>query len=122
MAHVVDLKTFTDNRGNLTVIERVLPFDIKRIFYIYGVDESVRGGHRHHTTRQAAVCIHGSCKVYNNNGHIEETFCLENPSICLILEPEDWHEMFDFSRDAILMVFASEFFNEKDYIFEKYGD
>ena len=48
MAHIIDLKTFTDNRGNLTVIEKVLPFDIKRIFYIYGVDDSVRGGHRHH--------------------------------------------------------------------------
>lgn len=50
MAHIIDLKTFTDNRGNLTVIEKVLPFDIKRIFYIYGVDDSVRGGHRHHKT------------------------------------------------------------------------
>ena len=122
MAHVVDLKTFTDRRGNLTVIEKVLPFDIKRVFYIYGVDDSVRGGHRHHTTRQAAVCIRGSCKVYSNSGKREETFNLDNPSICLILEAEDWHEMFDFSRDAILMVLASGHFDEKDYIYEKYGD
>ena len=48
MAHIIDLKTFTDKRGNLTVIEKVIPFDIKRVFYIYGVDDSKRGGHRHH--------------------------------------------------------------------------
>ena len=53
MAELIDLKTFTDVRGNLTVIEKVIPFDIKRIFYIYGVDNSVRGGHRHHKTIQA---------------------------------------------------------------------
>ena len=47
MARLIDLKTFTDTRGNLTVIEKVIPFDIKRIFYIYGVDDSRRGGHRH---------------------------------------------------------------------------
>jgi hypothetical protein len=57
MAELTDLKTFTDKRGNLTVIERIIPFDVKRIFYIYGVDESVRGGHRHKTTVQAAICL-----------------------------------------------------------------
>jgi len=57
MTYMIDLKTLTDKRGNLTVIEKVIPFDIKRIFYIYGVDESERGGHRHHKTIQAAICI-----------------------------------------------------------------
>ena len=55
MAELIDLKTYTDQHGNLTVIEKVIPFDIKRIFYIYGVDDSVRGGHRHHKTIQAAI-------------------------------------------------------------------
>jgi dTDP-4-dehydrorhamnose 3,5-epimerase-like enzyme len=120
MARLIDLKTFTDKRGNLTVIEKVVPFDIKRIFYIYGVDESKRGGHRHHKTVQAAVCIKGSCTIYNNNGKTEETFKLDKPNKCLILEPNDWHTMNDFSADAILMVLASENFDEKDYIFEPY--
>jgi len=120
MAHIIDLKTFTDKRGNLTVIEKTIPFDIKRIFYIYGVDDSKRGGHRHHKTRQAAICITGSCKIYNNDGEKEETFDLDAPNKCLILESNDWHTMFDFSPDAILMVLASEFFDEKDYIFESY--
>lgn len=120
MAKLIDLKTFTDARGNLTVVEKVLPFDIKRVFYIYGVDDSRRGGHRHKKTIQAAVCIKGSCKIYNNNNKVEEDFELNAPSKCLILNPEDWHAMHDFSKDAILMVFASEYFDDADYIFEPY--
>ncbi len=59
MAHVIDLKTFNNKRSNLTIIEKVIPFEIKRIFYIYGVDDSKRGGHRHHNTIQVAICIKG---------------------------------------------------------------
>jgi len=120
MARILDLKTFTDSRGNLTVIEKVIPFAIKRIFYIYGVDNSVRGGHRHHNTIQAAICICGSCTIYNNDGTKEEEFLLDKPSKCLILDPKDWHRMHKFSSDAILMVLASEFYDEKDYIFTPY--
>lgn len=122
MAYLIDLKTFTDTRGNLTVVERVIPFSIKRIFYIYGVDESVRGGHRHKQTFQAAVCIKGHCHIHNNNGKKKEIFVLDNPSKCLILEPEDWHTMDNFTPDAILMVLASEYFDPNDYIFEPYAD
>ncbi len=120
MAYLIDLKTFTDKRGNLTVIEKSLPFKIKRIFYIYGVDGSVRGGHRHHKTIQAAICIKGRCKIFNNDGKKKEVILLKKPSQCLILEQKDWHEMFEFSKNAILMVLASEYFEEGDYIFEKY--
>ena len=120
MAYRIDLKTFTDKRGNLTVIEKVIPYDVKRIFYIYGVDESVRGGHRHKTTIQAAICLKGSCIIHNNNGEKEETFALDQPNKCLVLEPRDWHIMTDFTPDAILMVLASEYFDHADYIFEPY--
>ena len=120
MANIIDLRTFTDKRGNLTVIEKTIPFGIKRIFYIYGVDDSKRGGHRHKKTKQAAICIKGRCSIYNNNGKKEETFSLDAPNKCLIIHPEDWHTMFDFSSDAILMVLASEFFEESDYIFQPY--
>ena len=122
MAYILDLQTFTDKRGNLTVIENVLPFSIERVFYIYGVDDSKRGGHRHHRTIQAAICIQGECKIFNNNGASEEVFHLDKPSICLILEPNDWHIMFDFSPNAILMVLASEKYDPKDYIFDKYPE
>ncbi|HVK49827.1 MAG TPA: FdtA/QdtA family cupin domain-containing protein [Pseudobacter sp.] len=121
MAQLIDLKTFTDKRGNLTVIEKVVPFDIKRIFYIYGVDESKRGGHRHKKTIQAAICIQGSCRIYNNNGSTEEYFELNRPDKCLLIHPEDWHTMDQFTPDAILMVLASEYFDANDYIFEPYS-
>ena len=120
MAYQIDLKTFTDIRGNLTVIEKVIPFDIKRVFYIYGVDDSKRGGHRHHSTIQAAICIKGKCTIYNNDGSKEEFFELDKPNKCLILETKDWHTMYNFSEDAILMVFASEYFDNSDYIYEPY--
>jgi dTDP-4-dehydrorhamnose 3,5-epimerase-like enzyme len=120
MAQFIDLKTFTDKRGNLTVIEKVIPFDVKRIFYIYGVDNSVRGGHRHHKTIQAAICIKGSCIIHNNDGKEKAEFILDQPHKCLILEPKDWHNMYAFSEDAILMVLASEYFEAEDYIYDNY--
>ncbi len=122
MAKLITLTTFSDKRGNLTVIEKQLPFPIKRVFYIYGVDDSVRGGHRHHKTIQAAVCINGSCVVSNNDGEKKESFKLDDPNKCLILENSDWHTMSNFSKDAVLLVFASESFDPTDYIFEPYHD
>ena len=121
MAYQIDLKTFTDRRGNLTVIEKVVPFQIQRIFYIYGVDDSIRGGHRHHSTMQAAICLQGSCEIHSDDGKEKSLFVLDQPNKCLILEPKDWHTMDHFSKDAILMVLASEYFDEKDYIFESYN-
>lgn len=120
MAKIIDLKTFTDIRGNLTVIEKIIPFEIKRIFYIYGVDSSIRGGHRHKKTIQAAICIKGSCRICNYNSKEKESFILDTPSKCLILNPEDWHTMDNFTSDAILMVLASEYFDANDYIYTEY--
>lgn len=120
MAHLINLKTFVDERGSLTVIEKVIPFVIKRVFYIYGVDASIRGQHRHRKTRHAVISISGRCTVYNNNGEKEEIFELDMPNQCLILEPEDWHSIYNFSVGSILLVFASEYFQENDYIWEPY--
>lgn len=120
MAELLSLKTFIDTRGRLTVVEKEIPFDIKRFFYIYGVDDSLRGGHRHKTTIQAAICIHGSCTIENNDGELKEIFHLDSPEKCLLLYPYDWHIMKDFSNDAILMVFASTIFDPNDYIFDPY--
>jgi len=120
MAYLIDLETHTDKRGNLTVIEDIFPFTIQRVFYIYGVDKSERGGHRHHKTIQAAVCIKGDCKIFSSDGETNQVYHLDKPSKCVLLEPSDWHKMYDFSEDAILMVLASEKFNKSDYIFESY--
>lgn len=124
MAQYIDLKTFTDSRGNLTVIEKILPFDIKRVFYIYGVDDSLRGHHRHKKTIQAAIALQGKCRIVNQGGLLlpVKEFYLNSPSKCLIINPEDYHWMDNFSSDCILMVFASENFDKEDYIYEKYND
>ena len=125
MAYLLNLVNFKDTRGELTVLdnaERLLPFKIKRVFYIYNVDETARGGHRHHETIQAAICIHGSCKVWNNDGETIHEYHLDNPSKCLILETKDWHKMYDFTPDAVLLVFASNTFDSSDYIYEPYPE
>jgi dTDP-4-dehydrorhamnose 3,5-epimerase-like enzyme len=122
MARLIDLQTYTNDRGNLTVIEKVLPFEIKRVFFIYGVDESVRGKHRHKVTVQAAVAIQGSCTIVNqlpDTSNLQE-FDLNQPSQCVILDPKDFHWMHKFSKDCILMVFASEYFDPDDYIYTPY--
>jgi dTDP-4-dehydrorhamnose 3,5-epimerase-like enzyme len=121
MAYTINLQTFTDERGSLTVIEKVVPFPIKRIFYIYGVNNSIRGGHRHHRTLQAAICIQGQCIIYNDDGNTCQEFTLDTPCKCLVIETSDWHRMYNFSTDAILMVLASEYFAAEDYIYEPYA-
>jgi dTDP-4-dehydrorhamnose 3,5-epimerase-like enzyme len=120
MANIINITTFKDSRGILTVLDKIIDFEIKRLFYIYSVDNSDRGGHRHHNTRQAAICIQGSCKITNDNGQKVDIFELNTPDKCLILEPEDWHVMHEFSKDAILLVLASTAFDPKDYIYEPY--
>ena len=84
------------------------------------MDESIRGNHRHHKTIQAAICIKGSCIISNDNGINKEAFLLDTPTKCLILNPEDYHSMHNFTSDAILLVLASEHFDSKDYIYEPY--
>lgn len=121
MAHILDLKTFSDKRGSLTVIERELPFQVRRIYYIHDVPaDQIRAGHRHRKNIQALVCIRGGCGVYVNNGTTKETYRLERPDRCLIMEPQDWHTMYDFTPDAMLLVLASEPYDLNDYIDEEY--
>lgn len=102
------------------MLDNIVPFEIKRLFYIYSVDNTDRGGHRHHETIQAAICIQGACQITNNNGLKSEIFHLDSPDKCLILLPEDWHIMHHFTSDAILLVLASTAFDPKDYIYEPY--
>jgi dTDP-4-dehydrorhamnose 3,5-epimerase-like enzyme len=120
MAELIELNKFKDQRGELTVIEKILPFEVKRVFYIYNVDHSVRGKHRHHKTIQAVICINGTCTIGNDNGVRKEEFILNSKTQCLILYPEDYHWMFNFSKDSILLVLASEYFDPSDYIYEPY--
>jgi dTDP-4-dehydrorhamnose 3,5-epimerase-like enzyme len=115
----IKLPTHSDSRGRLTVVENI-PFDIKRVYYIYDVDGCERGHHRHKKTVQLLVCINGYCAIEMNNGKSINTVLLASPEEGLIVRPGDWHKIYDFSKDAILMVLASEPFNEDDYIYENY--
>ena len=119
MAYLIDLPTFKDDRGSLTVVEKLFPFEIKRFYYIYDAT-SKRGGHRHKNTIQALICIGGSCEIYINNGEKDEIVVLDTPIKCLILEPQDWHTMDKFSKGSTLLVFASELYDKDDYIDEEY--
>lgn len=119
MAYVIELSSFYDTRGSLTVVEKVLPYDIKRVYYVYNVKEK-RGGHRHIKTIQGLISINGSCEVFVDDGNIQKTFLLDSPSKCLIVEPKDWHTMDKFAEGTVLLVLSSEYYDEDDYIVERY--
>lgn len=117
MAYLVDIPVFDSDKGQLTVVEGLLPGNIKRLYYIDSVPENYeRGGHRHHKTVQILICIKGSCSVYCDNGVEESVFVLNTKEKGLFLEPEDWHIMEHFSHDAVLLVIANELYDVNDYI------
>ena len=118
MAKIIKFKTYSDIRGCLTVLEKQIPFDIKRVFYIYEVDDSKRGFHKHNLTRQVAICIQGSCDIVIENSK-KVAYRLNKPDIGLVIEPDDFHWMENFSNDSILLILASEFYDENDYIYTK---
>jgi dTDP-4-dehydrorhamnose 3,5-epimerase-like enzyme len=108
-----------DERGLLVAYEsaRNIPFEIKRVFCIYHTKEGVaRGQHSHYKTKQLLVAIHGSCKVSLDNGKEKKTYLLDNPDKGLLQKELIWGEMFDFSQDCVLMVFADDYYRNEDYI------
>lgn len=120
MAKLLHLSTFESDAGDLTVFEKILPDEIKRVFYIRGKEGHERGGHRHLKTWQALVCINGSCRVFVDNSKKQESFYLDSPEKCLLLSPEDWHVMDEFTDSSILLVLANTQYEKEDYIFEPY--
>jgi hypothetical protein len=117
MAQLINAKTYADSRGKLTVIDKIIPFDIKRIFYIYDATGE-RGKHSHKINKSALVCVKGKCKVRVNDGKKIDIYELDAPEKILILQPEEYRTMYDFSPDAVLLVLASEHFVD-DYIDEE---
>lgn len=108
-----------DKRGQLIALEELkdIPFKIKRVYYMYDtVDGVIRGYHAHKSLEQILICIHGSCKVRLDNGMEKKVVPLERPYEGLYVANNIWREMYDFSEDAVLMVLASELYNEEDYI------
>ena len=120
----MEIKTYEfephgDERGQLVAIEEFkdVPFDIKRVYYMYDTTEGVvRGKHAHKSLEQILICVHGSCKILLDNGREKESTVLDKPNLGLYISNDTWREMSEFSEDAVLMVLASEVYNEEDYI------
>lgn len=108
-----------DDRGSLIALEshKDVPFDIKRVYYIFGTKQGVaRGFHAHKNLKQVAVCVSGSCRFLLDNGQEKQEIVLDSPSTGLLIEGLIWREMHDFSRDCVLLVLASHRYDESDYI------
>lgn len=126
----MEIKTITfqphgDDRGQLVAVEQLkdVPFDIKRVYYMYDTGENVvRGKHAHKSLQQVLICVHGSCKIKLDNGTETETVILNKPNEGLYVSNILWREMYDFTPGTVLMVLASELYDESDYIrnYEEY--
>ena len=112
---MLQLPTFVDSRGALTVLEKALPFEVVRTYWIYGADGQTRGGHRHAYTRQALISIVGHVSIFMNDGVSQEVVELTKPNQCLLVEPKDWHTM-TFGPGSILMVLSSHSYDRSEYI------
>ncbi|BCN32528.1 sugar 3,4-ketoisomerase [Anaeromicropila herbilytica] len=108
-----------DERGQLIALEEYkdIPFEIKRVYYMYDTKDGVRRGyHAHKSLEQILVCINGTCKILLDNGNEKKVVTLESRCEGLYIPNNMWREMYDFSEDAVLMVLASNYYNEEDYI------
>ena len=114
-----DFKIRGDERGSLIAIEENIdiPFSFKRVYYIFDTQAGVtRGLHAHRALRQVLVCVHGSCKVMLDDGIEKISVAMNKVSRGLLVDPMIWHEMYDFSADCVLLVLASDIYDESDYI------
>lgn len=124
---IVNFKTLGDDRGSLIALEENYntPFAIKRVYYIFDTKQGVRRGyHAHIDLKQIAICVKGSCKFVLDNGQTREDVLLNTPNKGLLIEGLIWREMYDFSPDCVLVVLASEHYDEDDYIrdYQKFID
>ena len=115
----ISFKLLGDEDGSLVSLEgnKSVPFDIKRVYYIFGTKKGVsRGFHAHRNLKQVAICVTGSCRFILDNGRLREEVVLDKSTTGLLIDDLTWREIYDFSPDCVLMVLASEHFDELDYI------
>lgn len=119
---IIKLITFPplgDDRGSLVALEvhKTVPFNVKRVYYIFGTQTGVsRGFHAHRELQQVAVCVTGKCRMVLDNGQSREEVWLNSPTEGLLIKDLIWREMHDFSPDCVLLVLASHHYDETDYI------
>ncbi|WP_397363424.1 sugar 3,4-ketoisomerase [Olleya sp. R77988] len=115
---IVEIPKIKDTRGNLSVIENdVIPFDIKRVYYLYDVpSDAYRGGHAHKELYQFLIPLSGSFDVIIKDGKNIKSVTLNKPNKGLMIVPGIWRELENFSSGAVCLVLASEVYDEDDYI------
>jgi dTDP-4-dehydrorhamnose 3,5-epimerase-like enzyme len=116
---LINLPKYSDERGELVVLERALPFEVKRVFWITG-SNMTRGGHRHKETRMALCCLKGRSTVVLHDGTQSYEYQLSKNNEVLIIEPHEWHTMLNEDKETVLLVLASHYYKESDYVFEAY--
>jgi dTDP-4-dehydrorhamnose 3,5-epimerase-like enzyme len=119
LVKLIDFPPLGDDRGSLVALEanKTVPFEIKRVYYIFGTKQGVaRGFHAHKALKQVAVCVTGSCRMLLDDGQNKEEVLLDSPTKGLVIEDLVWREMHDFTSDCVLLVLASEHYDEADYI------
>lgn len=119
MIKVLEFSVLGDDRGSLISLEEQynIPFDIKRVYYIYDTKSDIsRGYHAHKNLEQVAVCVKGSCRIVLDDGKSKESIVLDSPDKGLYIDNNKWREMHDFSGDCVLLVLASNVYDESDYI------
>lgn len=120
MAHLLHFQSIKDHRGTLSVVEKILPFNIKRVFYIYGMT-SERGGHRHISNQMVLIALGGSVSVLVKSPEGESSFELTSPDMGLYLAPEDWHLFDSDGENTVLLALCSHEYDKNDYIIEAYS-
>ncbi len=117
---MIQLQSVGDNRGSLVALEantKNVPFDIKRVYYIFDTTPgTVRGHHAHRKLKQLLISLSGSCTIVCDDGKEQKEYVLDWPNKALYIEGIIWREMKNFSKGAALIVLASEEYDEKDYI------
>ncbi len=114
-----EFQSHGDDRGQLIALEacKDIPFEIRRVYYIFDTKQGVRRGfHAHKNLEQILICVHGSCKILLDNGAEKQVVVLDKNNEGLYIANNMWREMFDFSPDAVLLVLASQPYDESDYI------
>lgn len=115
----IDFQKHGDERGQLIALEenKNIPFEVKRVYFMYDTKAGVvRGKHSHKKLQQVLFCVTGACSLKLDDGFESVIVRLEKPSCGLFIGPGIWREMFDFTTNAVLMVLASEYYDENDYI------
>ncbi|HFG1962713.1 TPA: FdtA/QdtA family cupin domain-containing protein [Vibrio cholerae] len=119
LVKLISFESLGDHRGSLVALEqnKNIPFEIKRIYYIFDTKQGVvRGLHAHKALKQVAIALKGSCRFVLDDGINKEEIILDCPTKGILIDSCLWREMHDFSDDCVLMVLASEHYDESDYI------